>query len=76
MPTDTNQGAIHPTGLMTTPQAAAYLGLGASTLNRARVEGWGPEYVKLGAHAVRYERAALDAFVAAGRRRSTSGGAV
>lgn len=61
-----------PNRLYTTKEAAAYLRMGESTLNRARVEGWGPEFCKLGARAVRYEQRALDAFVEASRRQSTS----
>ncbi|MEE4208561.1 MAG: helix-turn-helix domain-containing protein [Parvularcula sp.] len=61
-----------PSRLYTTKQAAEYLGLAISTMNRARVEGWGPEFTVLGARAVRYEQRALDEFIAAGRRQSTS----
>ena len=61
-----------PNRLYTTKEAATYLAMGESTLNRARCEGWGPEYTVLGARAVRYEQRALDEFIAAGRRQSTS----
>ena len=54
-----------------TPQAAQYLGLAVSTLNKWRCHGGGPEFIKLG-RAVRYRRDDLDAFVEARRKSSTS----
>ncbi len=57
--------------LLTTTEAARWLGLSASTLAKARVAGGGPPYVKLGS-AVRYRRADLEAYAKARRRRSTS----
>jgi len=41
------------------------------TLQRWRMTGEGPAYVKLG-RMVRYEQSALDAFKSANRRKSTS----
>jgi predicted DNA-binding transcriptional regulator AlpA len=52
-------------------QAAAFLNLAVPTLRRWRWAGRGPRFVKIGA-AVRYEPAELEAYIAAGRRRSTS----
>ena len=52
-------------------QAADVLGLRVSTLRRWRWAGNGPEFIKIGA-AVRYDLAVLQAFIAAGRRTSTS----
>ena len=57
--------------LLTEQEAAQHLSLAVKTLQRWRWAGKGPQFVKIGA-AVRYEVADLDAFIAAGRRRSTS----
>jgi hypothetical protein len=51
--------------------AAKYLGQSERTLERWRVTGAGPEYVKLG-KKVYYTDAALAAFVDRCRRQSTS----
>ena len=53
-----------------TRQAAAYLGIGASTLNRMRVSGEGPRYSKLGRRVV-YDAADLDKWVEERKRRFT-----
>jgi hypothetical protein len=45
-----------------TRQAAAYLGMSKQQLELWRCKGGGPSYVKL-AHAVRYRRSDLDAFM-------------
>ncbi len=57
--------------------AATYLGLSVSTLNKLRVFGGGPVFLKLGRRVV-YDLADLDDWLASKRRRSTSdqGGAV
>lgn len=57
---------------LTVKAAAPYLGLSTSTLNKWRVTGLGPAYLKLGPRRVVYDRADLDAWLAASRRRSTS----
>ena len=57
--------------LMDEGAAAAALLLSVRTLQRWRVEGRGPKYVKLGKR-VFYTRTALEAVVAAGERQSTS----
>jgi predicted DNA-binding transcriptional regulator AlpA len=51
--------------------AADYVGLSASTLNKLRVFGGGPVFLKLG-RRVAYDVGDLDAWLAARRRRSTS----
>jgi predicted DNA-binding transcriptional regulator AlpA len=51
--------------------AAGYTGISASTLNKLRVFGGGPVFLKLG-RRVAYDVADLDAWLAARRRRSTS----
>lgn len=53
--------------------AANYTGLSASTLNKLRVFGGGPIFLKLG-RRVAYDIADLDAWLAERRRRSTSDG--
>ncbi len=55
----------------TTREAAGYLRLQPSTLERWRSVGGGPPYQKFGGRVV-YLRDDLDAFVNAGRRISTS----
>lgn len=57
--------------LLTTEQAAQRLGLSVSTLNKRRISGEGPNFIKLGS-AVRYLSADLEKFVEERRRRSTS----
>lgn len=52
-------------------EAADYLGLSKSQLNKLRCQGGGPAYLKLGA-AVRYDKSALDAWLASKLRTSTS----
>ena len=54
---------------LTTPEAARYVGLAASTLKRYRMTGEGPVYHRLGGR-VRYRREDLDAW--AGERRLVS----
>lgn len=51
--------------------AADYTGLSTSTLNKLRVFGGGPPFLKLGRRVV-YDPADLDAWMAERRRRSTS----
>ena len=53
--------------------AATYTGISASTLNKLRVFGGGPAYLKLGRRVV-YALPDLDAWLATKRRRSTSDG--
>ncbi len=60
---------------MNTKEAAGYVRLGKPTLERFRISGGGPVYVKLGS-AVRYRKADLDAWLASRVTRSTSEGAV
>lgn len=54
-----------------TPQAAQYLGLAVSTLNKWRCHGGGPKFLKLG-RAVRYRQEDLDAFLMARQLGSTA----
>jgi excisionase family DNA binding protein len=57
--------------LLTQSDAAKYLHCSTRTLERLRVSGDGPCYVKLG-HLVRYRLADLEAWVAAHLRSNTS----
>lgn len=57
--------------LLNERDAAQLLGLSARTLQKWRLQGVGPRYLKLG-HAVRYSLKDLKAFLDSGRRRSTS----
>jgi excisionase family DNA binding protein len=59
------------TSMLTTGEAAAYLGLSVSYLNKLRVTGNGPAYFKL-SRAVRYRLEDLDDWASDRRFRSTS----
>lgn len=53
-------------------EAARYIGLSFSTLAKMRLRGDGPMYSKAGPRVVIYDLSDLDAWLNAGRRRSTS----
>ncbi|MEH2534430.1 putative site-specific integrase-resolvase [Bradyrhizobium sp. AZCC 1588] len=55
----------------TVKEAARKLSVSEHTLNGWRVQGRGPEFVKLGS-AVRYTDEAIEKFKEAGKRQSTS----
>ena len=57
--------------VLTTRQAAEYLSLAETTLEKKRVYGGGPLFIRLG-RAVRYRLADLDAWLASCIRTSTS----
>ena len=57
--------------ILTTTEAADYCRLGKPTLERFRLTGNGPVYLKIGG-AVRYRRADLDAWLETRLTRSTS----
>jgi excisionase family DNA binding protein len=57
--------------MLSTEQAAEYCGVSPRTLEKHRSRGGGPVFVKLGG-LVRYKVEDLDAWIAGGRRRSTS----
>jgi predicted DNA-binding transcriptional regulator AlpA len=59
------------TELLDVEAAAAFLGLGTTTLNKWRTSGAGPVFVKMGSR-VAYARSDLEKFVAQNRQRSTS----
>jgi hypothetical protein len=54
-------------------QAARFLGVTMTTLRRWRHLGKGPEYLKLGTRAIRYEVSALEEFVVACRENTKAG---
>jgi predicted DNA-binding transcriptional regulator AlpA len=54
-----------------TGPAAEYLGLGKPTLDKLRVTGGGPAFIKIGKRVI-YDPADLDAWIAQHRRSSTS----
>ena len=66
---------MHPSEYrkLRTADAATYCGLSASTLNKLRVFGGGPKYLKLG-RTVCCDVADLDSWLATKRRASTSDG--
>lgn len=56
---------------MSTRNAAAYVGLSARTLEKLRITGGGPLYLKPNRRVI-YDRDDLDAWLSGKRRRSTS----
>ena len=61
--TDTQTQKTNRTTL-TVPEAASYLGLAVSTLNKWRVYGGGPRFLKLG-RAIRYRAQDLELWLEA-----------
>lgn len=59
------------TEIMTVIEAAGYVRLAETTLNKMRVAGTGPQFLKMG-KAVRYRRSDLDDWIGAKVVRSTS----
>lgn len=57
--------------MLTTPEAASHLQLSVTYLNKMRVSGLGPVFVKMG-RSVRYRQADLEAWIAARCFASTS----
>jgi hypothetical protein len=53
--------------MLSTPEAAAYIGKSASWLNKTRMSGTGPVYLKVGGSVI-YAKADLDAFLNGARR--------
>lgn len=60
--------------LLTTEEAAAFLGTSPRTLECWRYVGGGPVYNKVGKRLVRYRESDLSAFIADGARTNTGGG--
>ena len=68
----TEHSKFHPQDqLMTVQQAAAYLGLAVSTLNKWRCHGEGPLFSKMG-RAVRYKAEDLETYLMKTKYNSTS----
>jgi predicted DNA-binding transcriptional regulator AlpA len=61
--------------ILRTPAAAEYLGLGIPTLEKKRLVGDGPKFIRLGSRAVGYDLLDLDAWIDLQKRTSTSDGA-
>lgn len=59
--------------ILNTREAADYVRLGKPTMERFRISGAGPVFVKLGG-AVRYRKPDLDTWLESRRVRSTSDG--
>jgi predicted DNA-binding transcriptional regulator AlpA len=57
--------------LLNTREAADYIGLSKSSLDKWRVAGAPPRFMKIG-RAIRYDRAVLDAYLQSCERCSTS----
>lgn len=64
------------TRVLRTPDAAAYVGLSAPTLEKMRLTGRGPRFVHLSARAIGYCREDLDRWLETRQRSSTSEAAV
>ena len=58
--------------ILRTADAALYIGLAPSTLEKMRLRGDGPKFTRLGARAVGYCLADLDAWLDASKHVSTS----
>jgi hypothetical protein len=58
--------------ILRTPEAAAYIGLKSSTLEKARLAGTGVPYIQLTYRSVGYRLADLDKYLEQRRRQSTS----
>jgi predicted DNA-binding transcriptional regulator AlpA len=58
--------------ILRTPEAAIYVGLSASTLEKMRLSGDGPKFVRLGGRAIGYDVYDLDLWLDSQRERSES----
>jgi len=58
--------------ILRTREAADYVGLAKSTLDKKRLIGDGPPFVRLSARAIGYDREALDAWLRSRGVQSTS----
>jgi predicted DNA-binding transcriptional regulator AlpA len=58
--------------ILRTPEAARYLGLAVSTMEKMRLRGDGPPFIRLSKRAVGYSSTDLDTYATARRRSSTS----
>lgn len=58
--------------ILRTDAAAEYVGLAGSTLEKMRLRGDGPPFVRLSAKSIGYDLADLDAWIVARKASSTS----
>jgi predicted DNA-binding transcriptional regulator AlpA len=68
----TTEADMTPSTKMRVPEAARYLGLAQSTLNKMRCFGGGPRFAKAGPRVVIYDRCDLDEWLEDRTCRSTS----
>ena len=61
-----------PTRILRTPGAAGYVGLSPSTLEKKRLSGGGPAFIRLGGRAVGYDVRDLDAWLEEQRRHAAN----
>ena len=59
--------------ILRTGEAACYVGLSGSTLEKLRLAGGGPRYVRLGPRAIGYDLSDLDAWLDSQRRSNKRG---
>lgn len=71
-PTAPDTKALAAGALLTVKEAAAYLRVSKSYVDKLRVSGDGPEYMRLGKRKILYATADLEAWAASRRHRSTS----
>ena len=62
-----------PKRILRTVEAAEYVGLSPSTLEKLRSKNVGPPFIRLGGRAVGYDLRDLDAWLDGQRHQSTSG---
>ena len=68
---NTNIGSAQPRSLNHRRDAAKYLGVSLSWLDKSRLKGTGPKFIRIGTRIL-YEFSDLDEFKALNRRMSTS----
>ncbi len=65
-------GVNENSGLVSTKQAAQYLGTSERFLEIRRMKGGGPPFIRVSAKTIRYRRSDLDSWVESRVRQSTS----
>jgi excisionase family DNA binding protein len=68
----TQDQAVRTKRILRTAEAAVYLGLSVSMIEKMRLRGGGPSFVRLGSRAVWYDISALDAWLEEQRVPSTN----
>jgi predicted DNA-binding transcriptional regulator AlpA len=71
-PTPAESAQLNGQDLLTVPESAAHLRVSKSYLDKLRVYGGGPSFLRLGARKILYRRSDLDEWAASRRYRSTS----